>query len=389
MLEEKQGGIKVDFGLTDEQKMIRKVVRDFAKKEVDPIAAEIDETCEFPMENVKKMAEAHMLGIPFPQEYGGAGSDTLSYIIAVEEFSYFCSTHGVILSAHTSLGAHPIYKYGTEEQKEKYLVPLAKGDKLGAFGLTEPNAGTDAAGQKTTAVLDGDEYVLNGSKIFITNAGVADTFIIMAMTDTSKGTRGISAFIVDRETPGFSVGKKEDKMGINASDTRELIFKDCRIPKENLLGKEGYGFRIAMETLDGGRIGISAQALGIARRALDEAIQYSKEREQFGRSISKFQVTQFKLAEMATKVEAATNLVYKAAIAKDTQKVFSVEAAMAKYYASDIAMEVAREAVQILGGYGYMKEYPVERLLRDAKITEIYEGTTEVQKMVIGGSLLR
>ncbi|WP_459838802.1 acyl-CoA dehydrogenase, partial [Halanaerobaculum tunisiense] len=374
--------------LTEEQKMIKKVVSDFAEKEVEPIAGEIDETHEYPRENVEKMGEAHMLGIPIPQEYGGAGADTLSYVLTVEELSRACATHGIICSSHTSLGSDPIYKFGNEEQKEKYLKPLAKGEKVGAFGLTEPNAGTDASSQKTTAVLDGDEYVLNGNKIFITGAGEADTFIIFAMTDPSKGTRGISGFIVEADTPGFKTGKKEDKMGINASDTRELIFNDCRVPKENLLGEEGEGFKIAMQTLDGGRIGVAAQALGIAQRALDESVQYAKEREQFGRSIGKFQTIQFKIAEMATKIEASRNLVYKAALAKDNQKVFSKEAAMAKYHASDTAVEVAREAVQIHGGYGYMREYPVERLYRDAKITEIYEGTTEVQKMVIGGELL-
>jgi len=379
----------MDFKLSDQQKMIQTVFRKFAEKEVDPIAADIDESCEFPAENVRKMAEADMMGIPFPQEYGGAGADTLSYIIGVEELSYRCATHGVILSAHVSLGAHPIYKYGTEEQKEKYLVPLAKGNKLGAFGLTEPNAGTDAASQNTTAELDGDEYILNGNKIFITNAGVADIFIIMAMTDKSKGTRGISAFIVEKDTPGFTVGKKEDKMGINASDTRELIFQDCRIPKENILGKEGMGFKIAMATLDGGRIGIAAQALGIAQRAVDETVKYVKEREQFGRPIGKFQGLQWYIAEMATKVEAAKNLVYKAALTKDSGESFSTEAAMAKLTASETAMDVTTRAVQIFGGYGYMKEYPMERLMRDAKITEIYEGTSEVQKMVIAGSLLR
>ncbi|MFW6265959.1 MAG: acyl-CoA dehydrogenase [Halanaerobiales bacterium] len=378
----------MDFNLNKEQKMIRKVIRDFAENEVKPIAAEIDESCEFPEDNVGKMAEADMMGIPFPQEYGGAGSDTLSYVIAVEELSKACATHGVILSAHTSLGAHPIYKYGTEEQKEKYLYPLASGEKLGAFGLTEPSAGTDAAGQQTTAELAGDEYVLNGNKIFITNAGQADIFIIMAMTDKSKGTRGISAFIVETDTPGFTLGKKENKMGINASDTRELIFQDCRIPRENLLGKPGEGFKIAMATLDGGRIGIGAQALGIAQRALDETVQYVQEREQFGRPIAKFQGLQWEIAEMATKIEAARNLVYKAAKTKDEGKRFSKEAAMAKYYASEVASEVANKAVQLHGGYGYMKDYPVERLMRDAKITEIYEGTTEVQKMVIAGSLL-
>ena len=379
----------MNFKLTDQQQMIQTVFKEFAEKEVEPIAAEIDESCEFPIKNVKKMAEADMMGIPFPQEYGGAGADTLSYIIGVEELAYRCATHSVILSAHTSLGAHPIYKYGNEEQKEKYLKPLAKGEKIGAFALTEPNAGTDAASQNTVAELDGDEYILNGNKIFITNAGVADIFIIMAMTDKSKGTRGISSFIVEKDTPGFSLGKKEDKMGINASDTRELIFQNCRIPKENLLGKEGMGFKIAMATLDGGRIGIAAQALGIAQRAVDETVEYVKEREQFGRPISKFQGLQWYIAEMATKVEAAKNLVYKAALTKDAGKSFSSEAAMAKLMASETAMAVTTKAVQIFGGYGYMKEYPIERLMRDAKITEIYEGTSEVQKMVIAGSLLR
>lgn len=379
----------MDFELNEEQKMIKKVVQDFAENEIEPIAAEIDETHEFPEENVEKMGRADMLGIPVPQKYGGAGSDTLSYAITIEELSYACATHGVICSAHTSLACDPILKYGTEEQKEKYLKPLASGELLGAFGLTEPNAGTDAASQKTTAVLEGDEYVINGNKIFITNSGAADVFVIMAMTDPEKGNGGISAFIIEADTPGFDLGKKEDKMGIHASETRELIFRNCRIPKENLLGKEGQGFKIAMGTLDGGRIGISAQALGIARRALDETVQYVKEREQFGRAIARFQNTQFKLAEMETKIQAARNLVYQAALAKDNKKYFSKEAAMAKYFASDIAMEVTREAVQLHGGYGYMKDYPVERLMRDAKITEIYEGTTEVQKMVIAGSLLR
>ncbi len=378
----------MDFNLSKEKQMCRKIYKEFAEKEIKPIAAEIDENCEFPSENIKKMAQADMMGIPFPQKYGGAGSDTLNYVLAVEEFSYACATHGVVLSAHTSLGAHPIYKYGTEEQKEKYLKPLAKGEKLGAFALTEAGAGTDAAGVKTTAKLDGDEYILNGTKIFITNAGAADIFIIHAMTDKSKGTRGISSFIVEKDTPGFTLGKKENKMGINASDTRELIFKNCRIPAENLLGKEGMGFKIAMATLDGGRIGVAAQALGIAQRALDETVKYVQEREQFGRPIAKFQGLQWEIAEMATKVEAARNLVYKAAKTKDEGKRFSKEAAMAKYYTSEVASYVANKAVQLHGGYGYIKDYPVERLMRDAKITEIYEGTTEVQKMVIAGSLL-
>ena len=378
----------MDFNISKEHEMCKRVYRDFAEKEVEPIASEIDENCEFPYENIKKMAKADMLGIPFPQKYGGAGSDTLNYVFAIEELSKSCATHGVILSAHTSLGADPIYKYGTEEQKEKYLKPLATGEKLGAFALTEPNAGTDAAGIKTTAVLKDGQYILNGNKIFITNAGAADIFIIHAMTDKSKGTRGISSFIVEADTPGFSLGKKENKMGINASDTRELIFQNCKIPAENLLGKEGMGFKIAMGTLDGGRIGIAAQALGIAQRALDETVQYTQEREQFGRPIAKFQGLQWEIAEMATKVEAARNLVYKAAKTKDEGKRFSTEAAMAKYFASEVASEVSNKAVQLHGGYGYIKDYPVERLMRDAKITEIYEGTTEVQKMVIAGSLL-
>ncbi len=377
------------FSLTPEQEMIRKVVWEFAEKEVAPLAAEIDKTCEFPKANVEKMAKLNMLGIPFPQEYGGAGADHVSYAITVEELSRACATTGVICSAHTSLACYPIYAYGNEEQKQKYLVSLLKGEKLGAFALTEPNAGTDAASQQTVAVLDGDEYVLNGSKIFITNAGEADIFIIMAMTDKSKGTRGISAFIVEKDTPGFSLGKKEDKLGIRASDTRELIFENCRIPKENILGKEGHGFKIAMSTLDGGRIGIAAQAVGIAQRALDESLQYVNERKQFGRSIGKFQGIQFMLAEMATKIEAARLLTYQAADKKDQGLNFSKEAAMAKYFAAETAMDVAVKAIQLHGGYGYTKEYPVERLMRDAKITEIYEGTTEVQKMVIAGSIMK
>ena len=377
------------FSLTPEQEMIRKVVKDFADKEVAPLAAEIDETCEFPAKNVQTMCDLKMMGIPFPQDLGGAGADNVSYAITVEELSRACSTTGVICSAHTSLCCWPIYRYGTDDQKEKYLRPLLEGDLLGAFALTEPNAGTDASAQETRAELDGDEYVLNGSKIFITNAGAADVFVIMAMTDKSKGVRGISAFIVEKDTPGFSLGKKEDKMGIRASDTRELIFENCRIPKENLLGREGQGFKIAMATLDGGRIGIASQAVGIAQRALDESIQYVKEREQFGRPIAKFQAVQFSIAEMATKIEAARLLTYEAAEKKDRGERYSKEAAMAKYYASEVAMEVTTKAVQLHGGYGFTKEYPVERLMRDAKITEIYEGTTEAQKMVIAGNLLR
>ena len=385
-----QGGKKaMNFGLTREQELVRQMVREFAVNEVKPIAAEIDETERFPMENVKKMAELGMLGIPFPKEFGGAGGDVLSYIITVEELSKVCGTTGVIVSAHTSLCASLIYENGTPAQKEKYLVPLAKGEKIGAFGLTEPGAGTDAAGQQTTAVLDGDNYILNGSKIFITNGGVADTFIVFAMTDKSQGTRGISAFIVEKDFPGFSIGKKEEKLGIRASSTTELIFENCIVPKENLIGKEGKGFSIAMKTLDGGRIGIAAQALGIAEGAYEESVKYMKERKQFGRSLSAFQGLQWMIAEMETKIEAAKLLVYKAAWLKQNKLPYSVDAAKAKLFAAEVAMDVTTKAVQIHGGYGYTKEYPVERMMRDAKITEIYEGTSEVQKMVIAGSILR
>lgn len=379
----------MNFTLTKEQELVRQMVRDFAVNEVKPIAAEIDVTERFPMENVKKMGELGMMGIPFSIEFGGAGGDVLSYIIAVEELSKVCATTGVILSAHTSLCASLINENGTPVQKEKYLRDLCTGNKIGAFGLTEPGAGTDAAGQQTTAVLDGDNYILNGSKIFITNGGVADTFIIFAMTDKSKGTKGISAFIVEKGFQGFSIGKKEDKLGIRASSTTELIFENCIVPKENLIGREGKGFGIAMKTLDGGRIGIAAQALGIAEGALEEAIKYMKERKQFGRPISAFQGLQWMIAEMSTKIEAARFLVYKAAWLKENKQPYSVDAARAKLYAAEVAMDVTTKAVQLFGGYGYTKEYPIERMMRDAKITEIYEGTSEVQKMVISGSLLK
>lgn len=378
----------MDFTLSKEHQMARTLFRDFAENEVRPLAQEVDEKEMFPKETVEKMQKLGFLGIPMPKEYGGQGCDTLTYVMCIEELSKVCGTTGVIVSAHTSLGADPIKKFGTPEQKEKYLRPLVSGEKLGAFGLTEPGAGTDASGQQTKAVLDGDEYVLNGTKIFITNGKEADIYIIFAMTDKSKGTKGISAFIVEKGTPGFTFGTKEKKMGIRGSSTYELIFTDCRIPKENLLGQEGKGFGIAMQTLDGGRIGIAAQALGIAAGALESTIAYVKERKQFGRSISKFQNTQFQIADMATKVEAARQLVYRAAMAKDTQQKFSVEAAMAKLYAAEIAMEVTSKAVQLHGGYGYTREYDVERMMRDAKITEIYEGTSEVQRMVIAGNLL-
>ena len=379
----------MDFVLSKEQEMARGLFRQFAETEAKPLAQEIDETERFPIETVKKMQKYGFMGIPFAKEFGGQGCDSLTYAICVEELSRVCGTTGVIVSAHTSLGAEPINKFGTPEQKQKYLVPLAKGEKLGAFGLTEPGAGTDAAGQQTKAVLEGDHYVLNGSKIFITNGGQADIYIIFAMTDKSKGTKGISAFIVEKDFPGFSIGTKEKKMGIRGSSTTELIFENCIVPKENLLGEEGKGFGIAMTTLDGGRIGIAAQALGLAQGAFDETVAYVKERKQFGRSIAKFQNTQFQLADMKTKIEAARLLVYNAAKAKDTKKRFSVEAAMAKLYAAEVAMEVTTKCVQLHGGYGYTREYPVERMMRDAKITEIYEGTSEVQRMVISGDLLR
>ncbi|MGL5352622.1 MAG: acyl-CoA dehydrogenase [Clostridium sp.] len=379
----------MNFTFTREQELVRQMVREFAKNEVEPIAAEIDATERFPMENVEKMAKLGMLGIPFDKEYGGAGGDTISYILTVEELSKVCGTTGVIVSAHTSLCASLINQFGNKDQKAKYLTPLAKGEKLGAFGLTEPGAGTDASGQQTTAVLDGDNYILNGSKIFITNGGVAETFIIFAMTDKSKGTKGISAFIVEKDFPGFSIGKHEDKLGIRASSTTELVMQNCIVPKENLIGQEGRGFGVAMKTLDGGRIGIAAQALGIAEGALEEACKYMKERKQFGRPLSAFQGLQWMIADMDVRVESARLLVYKAAFLKDAGLPYSLDAARAKLVAAEVAMEVTTKAVQIFGGYGYTKEYPVERMMRDAKITEIYEGTSEVQKMVIAGSALK
>lgn len=384
----------MDFMLTKQHEMARTLFREFAEKEVKPLAQEVDETEEFPRATVEKMAKAGFLGIPVPKEYGGQGCDPLTYAMCVEELSKVCGTTGVIVSAHTSLCCDPIMTYGTEEQKQKYLVPLAKGEKLGAFGLTEPGAGTDAQGQQTKAVLDGDEWILNGSKIFITNGKEADVYVIFAVTDVVTDARGrskklISAFIVEKGTPGFTFGTKEKKMGIRGSSTYELIFTDCRIPKDNLLGAEGKGFGIAMHTLDGGRIGIAAQALGLAEGALERTIEYVKERKQFGRTIGAFQNTQFQLADMATKTEAAQLLVYKAAVAKATQKVYSLEAAKAKLYAAEVAMEVTTKAVQLHGGYGYTREYDVERMMRDAKITEIYEGTSEVQRMVISGALLK
>ena len=387
----------MDFTLSKKHEMAQTLFREFAENEVKPLAQEIDEEHRFPRETVEKMAKAGFLGIPVPKELGGQGCDPLTYAMCVEELSKVCGTTGVIVSAHTSLCVDPIQTYGTPEQKEKYIPDLASGKKLGAFGLTEPGAGTDAQGQQTKAVLDGDEWVLNGSKCFITNGKEADIYIIIAVTGKiekrGRMQKEISAFIVEKGTPGFTFGTKENKMGICASSTYELIFTDCRIPKENLLGAKGKGFGIAMHTLDGGRIGIAAQALGIAEGALETTINYVKERKQFGRSISAFQNTQFQLADMATMVEAAKLLVYKAAMKKGEDQngakvSYSVEAAMAKLYAAEVAMEVTTKAVQLHGGYGYIKEYGVERMMRDAKITEIYEGTSEVQRMVISANLL-
>lgn len=379
----------MNFSLTKEQNLFLEMITSFAEKEVKPLAAEIDEQERFPIETVQKMAKLGIMGIPFPAEYGGADGDNLLYSLAIEELSRACATTGVIVSAHTSLCAAPIFEHGTEDQKRKYLPNLCKGEWIGAFGLTEPNAGTDASAQQTTAIADGDHFVLNGSKIFITNALYAHVYIVMAMTDKSKGTRGISAFIVEKGTPGFSIGKKEKKMGIRGSATCELVFENCRIPKDNLLGKLGGGFGIAMKTLDGGRIGIASQALGIAQGAMDETLKYIKERKQFGKPIGQFQNTQFQLADLDTKIEASRLLVRVAAFKKDQKIPYSVDAARAKLYASETAMEVTNKAIQFHGGYGYTREYPVERMMRDAKITEIYEGTSEVQRMVIAANLMK
>ena len=379
----------MNFSLTKEQEFVVQMVREFAKNEVEPLAAEIDRTERFPMETVEKMAKYKMMGIPFSKEYGGANGDYLSYILTVEELAKVCATTSVIVSAHTSLCAGLINEFGTEDQKKKYLVPLAQGKKIGAYGLTEPNAGTDAAGQQSVATLEGDHYVINGSKIFITNGGVADIFTIFAMTDRSKGVKGISCFIIEKGFKGFSIGKIEDKMGIRASSTAELIFDNMIVPKENLVGKEGKGFGIAMKTLDGGRIGIAAQALGIAEGAFEQAVKYMKERKQFGRPLGKFQGLQWMISDMDVEIESAKYLLYKAAWNKQNGLPYTVDAARAKLAAADVAMDVTTKAVQIFGGYGYTKDYPLERMMRDAKITEIYEGTSQVQKMVIAGSLLK
>ena len=379
----------MNFELSEEQLLIRGMVKEFAASEVAPIAAEIDRNHRFPEESIPKLAKLNLLGVPYPEEFGGAGADTVSYVLVVEELARVCASTAAIVSGHTSLGTWPIFEFGTSAQKEKYVTNLASGSMLGAFAITEPGAGTDAAAGKATAVVDGDEYVLNGSKIFITNGGYADVYIVTAMTDLAAGTRGISAFLVEKDAPGFSVGEKEHKMGIKASSTTPLYFSDCRIPKDALLGKEGKGFNIAMAALDGGRIGIAAQALGIAQGAFDASIAYAKERVQFGKPLAALQAIQWMIADMATDIDAARLLVYRAAWMKDQGLPYGTAASMAKLFASETSTRVADRAIQIHGGYGYTESYPVERAYRDAKITELYEGTSEVQRMVIAGSLLR
>ena len=379
----------MDFELTDEQQLIRDAVREFAEAEVVPIAAELDRDHRFPYELLPKLAEMNLMGMPYPEKEGGAGADYVSYVIAIEEISRACASTGIIISAHTSLATWPIFKFGTEAQKDQYLQDMASGRRLGAFALTEPGAGTDAGAGTATATLRADGYALNGSKMFITNAPYADVYVVFAKTDPERGARGMSAFIVEKDTPGFSVGEAEHKLGIRGSSTPPIYFADCRIGKEALLGGEGDGFKIAMQTLDGGRIGVSAQALGIAQAALDAAIAYAKERVQFGKPIANLQAIQWMIADMAMEVDAARLLVYRAASCVDNGRPYSTEGAMAKLFASETATRVAGKAIQIHGGYGYTESYPVERNYRDAKITELYEGTSEVQRMVIARSALR
>ncbi len=379
----------MDFELTDEQELIREAVREFADTEVAPIAAEVDRDHRFPTELLPKLAELNLMGMPYPEKVGGAGADYLSYVIMIEELSRACATTSVIVSAHSSLATWPIYKFGTPAQHDQYLHDMASGRRLGAFALTEPAAGTDAGAGTTTAMLKGDEYILNGSKIFITNAPFAEIYVVFAKTDPTQGTRGMSAFIVEGDTPGFSVGEAEHKLGIRGSSTPPLYFADCHIPSDALLGGEGNGFKVAMQTLDGGRIGIAAQALGIAQAALDASVAYAKERVQFGKPIADLQAIQWMIADMATEIDAARLLVYRAAWCIDNDRPYSTEGAMAKLFASEVATRVAGKAIQIHGGYGYTESYPVERNYRDAKITEIYEGTSEVQRMVIARSALR
>lgn len=379
----------MDFELGEEQKMIQQMARDFAENEIKPKAPELDKTERHPGEIIQKMAELNLMGIAIPDGYGGGGADIVSYVVALEEISRGCASVGVIMSVNNSLVCDPINTFGTEEQKKKFLTPLASGKKLGCFGLTEPEAGSDAAAQKTIAVLKGDEWVINGKKNFITNGNVADYCVLLAMTDKSKGYKGISSFIVDCKVPGFAVGVVEKKLGIKASGTAELIMEDCRIPRDNLLGQVGQGFYVAMNTLDGGRIGIAAQALGIARAALEAATEYSKTRIQFGQPISKLQAIQWMIADMATELDAARLLTLRAAFLKDQKQRYEKEAAMAKLYASEAASRITTKAIQIHGGYGYIQEYNVERHFRDARITEIYEGTSEVMRLVISSSILK
>jgi butyryl-CoA dehydrogenase len=379
----------MQFELNEEQRMIQEAAKDFAQKEIGPVAAQLDEEEKFPAEIVKKLGQLGFMGMTIPTQYGGAGYDTLSYVLALVEIAKKCASTAIIMSVNNSLVCYPIYEFGTDEQKKKYLMPLAQGQKLGAFSLTEPNAGSDAGNQQTTAVLDGDSYVINGTKIFVTSGNMADVVIICAATDKSKGAKGITAFIVEKGWNGFKIGSLEHKLGIRASSTAELVLTDLRVPKENVLGNVSEGFKIALKALDGGRIGVAAQALGIAEAAFETAVRYSKQRQQFGKAIAEFQAIQWMIAEMAVNIEAARLLVYKAAIAKDGQKYFSKEAAMAKLFASELATRCASDAIQIHGGYGYTREYPVERHYRDARITQIYEGTSEVQKMVIAATVLK
>ncbi|MFQ5865755.1 MAG: acyl-CoA dehydrogenase [bacterium] len=374
---------------TEEQLMLKNMVQEFAKNELEPKAMEIDETGEFPWENIKKMAELGLMGIPFPEKYGGAGMDTLSFALAIEEVARVCGSTCLIMAAHISLCATPIYLFGTEEQKQKYLTPLAKGKSVGSFCLTEPDAGSDAGAAKTTAVLDGKYYVLTGSKVFVTNAGVADTFVVFAKTDPQKGVHGMSAFIVGKETEGLIIGKREEKLGLHACDTRAVSLDHCQVPKENLLGKENEGFKQALITLDGGRIGIGAMAVGLAQGALDKAGAYSKEREAFAKPISELQAIRWMLADMATEIHAARLMVHHAARLRDQGKPFAKEASMAKLFASEMAMRATKNAIQIFGGYGFCKDYPVERYWRDAKLTTIGEGTSEVQRLVISREILK
>jgi len=379
----------MDFVYSREQQMVKKMIKQFAETEIAPFAGELDREAKFPYDTIGKLGELGVMGMPFPIEYGGAGSDYVTYVMAIEELSKVCASHGVIVQTHIALCCWPIYTYGSPEQKQKYLPDLLSGKKLGAFGLTEPNAGTDAAMQQTKAIDKGDHWLLNGTKIFISGAGVADVYVILAMTDKSKGTRGISAFIVEKGMKGFSVGKKEDKMGIRASIAAELIFDECVVPKENLLGEKGKGFKVAMSSLDVGRLGIAAQAIGIADGAFNQTVSYMKQRKQFGKSLDKNQALAFEMAVMKTRIDSARFLLYNAADKRQKGLNSAVEAAQAKLACSETAMYVTTKAVQFHGGYGYIKDYPVERMMRDAKITEIYEGTSEVMKMVISNDLFK